>query len=52
VFVERLVAREIQVVELGAVVVTDETGHLLEMFRLELDHRGGTVAECLLPPRN
>jgi hypothetical protein len=50
VFVERLVAREVEVVELGAVVITDEAGHLLEMLGLELDHGGGAVAEGLLPP--
>ena len=48
----RLVRRDVQVVELGAVVVTDQARHMLEMPRLELDSRRCAVAVRLLPPRD
>jgi hypothetical protein len=36
-FADRLVVREVQVVELRAVVVADEARHLLKVIRLELE---------------
>ena len=51
-FADGLVVREVEVMELGAVVVADQPGQLLEMFRLELDDRGGAEAMGLLAPRD
>ena len=48
-FAQRLVVRDVEVVELGAVVVADQAGHLLEMFGLELDDGRGAEAMRLLP---
>ena len=48
VFAAVVVARDVEVVELGAVVVADETGHLLKVLRLEFHDRGGAVAMRLL----
>ncbi len=48
VFADSRVVRDVEVVELAAVVVTDETRHLLEVLRLYLDSRRGAVAERLL----
>jgi hypothetical protein len=47
-FAEGLVVREVEVVELGAVVVADQPGELLEMLGLELDDRRGAEAMGLL----
>ena len=52
VFAERLVVRDVEVVQLGAVVVADESRHLLEMLRLELDDGGGAEAVRLLAARD
>ena len=52
VFADALVMRDVEIVELRAVVVADETRHLLEMSRLDLDHRGGAETVGLLPPRD
>jgi hypothetical protein len=51
-FAEHLVAREMEVMKLRAVVVTDEARALLKMFRLELDDRGRAEAMRLLPSRH
>jgi hypothetical protein len=37
VLADAVVRRDVQVVELGAVVVADQARHLLEVLRLELD---------------
>ena len=42
----------VQVVELGAVVVADQAGRLLEMRGLELHDRRRAEAMRLLPPRD
>src|SRR6185436_17724412 len=47
-----LVTRDVEVVELGAVVVADQAGHLLEMVRFALDDRRRAEAMRLLPPRD
>ena len=47
-----VVARQVEVVELGAVVVADEAGHLLEVLRLELHERRRAEAVGLLTPRH
>ena len=47
-----LVMRDVEVVELRAVVVADEPRHLLEVLRLELDDRRRAEAVRLLPPRD
>src|SRR5687767_15448394 len=47
-----LVTRQVEVVELGAVVIADQAGHLLEVFWLELQPGGGTVTVRLLTPRH
>src|ERR1051325_6148146 len=47
-FAAFLVARDVEVVELGAVVVAHETGHLLEVLRFELHDRRRAVAMRLL----
>ena len=47
-----VVARDVEVVELGAVVVADQAGHLLEVFRFELHDRRRAEAMRLLPPRD
>ena len=47
-----LVVRDVAVVELGAVVVADQPGHLLEVLGLELDDGRRAVAMRLLPPRD
>ena len=49
---ERLVVRDVEVMKLRAVVVADEPGHLLKMFRLEFNDRGGAEAMRLLPARD
>ena len=51
-FADGLVVREVEVVELGAVVVADQPGQLLEMFRLEFDDRGRAEAMRLLAARD
>src|SRR5678809_948335 len=38
--------------KLGAVVIADETRHLLKVIRLEVDHRYGAEAVRLLPARD
>ena len=52
VFADRLVMRDVEIVELRAVVVADESGHLLEVLRLELDDGAGAVAVRLLASRD
>src|SRR6266496_403566 len=42
--------RNIEVMEFRTVVVADQTGHLLEMFRLEIDQSGGAETMSLLSP--
>src|ERR1035437_7921038 len=44
------VVRDVEVVKLAAVVITDQAGHLLEPVRLELHHRRGAEAVRLLAP--
>ena len=44
--------RDVEVVELRAVVVADESRHLLEVPRLDVDDRRGAVAVRLLAPRD
>ena len=51
-FADCLVARDVEVMELRAVVVADEAGDLLEMLRLEFDDRGGAEAMRLLAARD
>src|SRR5258708_7440423 len=52
IFADGLVVREMQVMKLRTVVVTNEPGCLLEMFRLEFDDCGGADAMRLLPSRD
>src|ERR1043166_1192587 len=47
-FTQGFVVRKVKVMELGAVVVADEAGELLKIFRLELDHRRDADAMRLL----
>ncbi len=49
---ELVVPRDVQVVELGAVVVADESCRLLEVPRLELHRRDGGVTMRLLSARH
>src|SRR5262245_42373823 len=51
-FADRLIVRQIQVVELRAVVVADETGHLLTRRRLGVHDGRRTEAMRLLTPRD
>jgi hypothetical protein len=41
VFAALVIARDVEVVELGAVVVAHEAGHLLEVLRFEFHDGGG-----------
>src|SRR5581483_10595415 len=43
---------DVEVVELAAVVIADESGHLLEAVGVEVDHGGGAVAVRLLSARH
>ncbi len=52
VLADALVVRDVEIVELRAVVVADETRHLLKMSRLDLDHRAGAETVRLLAPRD
>src|SRR5205809_750129 len=47
-----LVVRHVAVMELGAVVVADEAGELLEVLGLELEARRGGAPMRLLSPRD
>ena len=49
---DALVMRDVEIVKLRAVVVADETRHLLKMSRLDLNHRAGAETVRLLAPRN
>ena len=49
---DRLVVRDVEVVELGAVVVADQARHLLEVLGLEVHHGRGAEAVRLLAPRD
>ena len=51
-FADRFVVRDVEVMKLRAVVVADQAGHLLKMFRLELDDRGRAETMRLLPSRD
>ena len=52
VFADGFVVRDVEVMELCAVVIADQAGHLLKMFRLELDDRRRAVAMRLLTARD
>jgi hypothetical protein len=52
VLTDHFIMRDIQVVKFTAVVVTDQSSHLLEPIRLELHQRPGTEAMRLLAPRH
>ena len=52
VFADALVVRDVEIVELRAVVVADESRHLLEVPWLDVDDCRGAVAMRLLPSRD
>src|ERR1043166_5332653 len=51
-FPDGFIVREVEVMELGAVVIADEAGELLEMLRLKLDDGRRAVAMGLLTTRD
>ena len=48
VLADRVVVADVQIVQLGAIVVADQPSGLLEVLRLEVQHGGGRVAVRLL----
>ncbi len=51
-FADGFVMGKVEVMKLRAVVIANETGHLLKMFRLEFNDRRGAEAMRLLSPRD
>jgi hypothetical protein len=49
---DALVMRDVEIVKLGTVVVTEEPRHLLKMSRFELNYRAGAETVGLLAARN